>query len=304
MNSTAEKVQGHDSDEPGFPLTSLKAELLNPVTALPQFMMGLFAFAYLIRGDYWFALLLFLGLFILFVVPAAKRFQVRKLYFNNGELNFIRVKNSSKVKVAGTRLTLIFNGKFTLLFPDGHEEELLLPSEWINGQPIRDQFLQELQKAGCLVDLYGWQSVSRVPNETETVDVCEELTQSRSWYDGIHSDLEDSLKHKTKFAAVQTITLDKGRIKLNRRGYEIFDLADTDVKVELLYGIDRKKRGHTRLCLIGPAGERHFLSDWKGNSVFAGKDSSTIQAHLLNRGIKVHRDPYVITEFEAPSPSQ
>ncbi len=286
-----------------FPVSSLRAEALSLLTTT-TFPVVILASINLIKANFWIGLVSVAAWLGFFIAPKVKRLVSAKLVLNEGLLTVEYGKSVKQIQAAGSRLTIVGSGKCSLLLPSGEEVELPLPTEWINGQPIGSQFLFELKRSGCLVDHFHWKNVEKVTTETEQIHHVEVLENSNHWYEGIQSNLDDFVKHKTKFSAVQTITFDKGRIKLNRRGYEIFDLAYTDVKVELLYGIDKKRRGHTRLCLVGPAGERHFLSDWKRNSLFAGEDLSTLLAHLLNRGIKIHRDPYVVIDFEPNFPSR
>lgn len=285
-----------------FPVSSLKAEALSLITTT-SFPVLILASINLIMANIWIGLVSVITLMGIFIVPKFNRLVRAKLVLNEGLLTVEYGSSVKQFQAAGSRLTIVGSGKCSLLLPSGEEVELPLPTEWIDGQPIGSQFLSELKRSGCLVDHFHWKNVGNVTTETEQIHHVEVLEKSNHWYEGMQSNLDDFVKHKTKFSAVQTISFDKGRIKLNRRGYEIFDLAYTDVKVELLYGIDKKKRGHTRFCLVGPAGERHLLSDWKRNSFFAGEDSSTLLAHLLNRGIKIIRDPYVIKEFEATLPA-
>lgn len=286
-----------------FPVSSLKAEALSLITT-PTTTVMILASINLMKANIWIGLGSAAAWLGFFIAPKVKRLVSAKLVLNEGLLTVDYGKSVKQFQAAGSRVTIVGSGKCSLLLPSGEEVELPLPTEWIDGQPVGSQFFFELKKSGCLVDHFHWKNVEKVITETEQIHHAEVLEKSNHWYEGIQSNLDDFVKHKTKFSAVQTITFDKGIIKLNRRGCEIFDLAYTDVKVELLYGIDKKRRGHTRLCLVGPAGERHFLSDWKGNSLFAGEDLSTLLAHLLNRGIKIHRDPYVIQEFENPVNAQ
>lgn len=281
-----------------IPLANLRSELFNLETAPHLWLTLSFGFISAIRGDYWFAAILF-SLPLWHLVGVVKRLQVKCLHVKGGELTFESVGGNKKLDVAGCRLTQIFNRKFTLLLPDGREEEFPFPSEWIDGMPVGHQFLQTLQKSGCKVDLPGWDSVHKRKEQSELVHVCEELTVSRDWYEGTGAEIEASLKDRTKFAAIQTITMDKGRISLTRRGYKIFDFALTDIRVELLYGVDKKKRGHTRICLTGANGEQHFLSDWRKCSSFGGPVPQELLNNLVNRGIRILRDPFSVVEFES-----
>ena len=285
-----------------FPVSSLKAEALSLITT-PTTTMMILASINLMKANIWIGLGSAAAWLGFFIAPKVKRLVSAKLVLNEGILTVEYGKSVKQFHAAGSRVTIVGNGKCSVLLPSGEEVELPLPTEWIDGQPSGSQFLFELKRSGGLVDHFHWKNVEKLITETRIHHV-EVLEKSNHWYEGIQSNLDDFVKHKTKFSAVQTITFDKGKIKLNRRGYEIFDLAYTDVKVELLYGIDKKKRGHTRFCLVGPAGERHFLSDWKRNSLFAGEDSSTLLAHLLNRGINIHRDPYLVIDFEPNLPSR
>lgn len=304
MRSSSQNLS-KEIETPGlrFPVSSLKAESISLITTT-SFPVMLICSVNLIKVNIWLGLVAAFVWLSFIIVPKVRRLVRANLSLYQGLLTLEYGGSVKQIQVAGSRLTILGSGKSFLLLPNGDEVDLPLPPEWLDGKPVGSQFLYELKRAGCLVDHFHWKNVEKVITETEQVHHVEVLEKSNDWYECIRTDLDDFKKHKTKFAAVQTITFDKGRIKLNRRGYEIFDFSYTDVKVELLYGIDRKKRGHTRLCLTGPAGEGHFLSDWKGSSVFAGEDSSTLIAHLLNRGIEIHRDPCLVKEFEAPLPGQ